>query len=254
VEDAAQHSAIATLSGTYLLYCDCNRRNSGETMTIVAGVTNGDADNLMIGRNGVFYDRNGQDWDATVTKIVEHPISVRQAFWLPYKRIARMIEEQIEKIAAAREKATLDKASTEVTNVSQAAEAGKAPPPQPFDVAKFAGIFAAIGLAIGALGTALAAIFTGFLRLVWWQMPLAVIGIILIISVPSMIIAWLKLRKRNLAPILDANGWAVNTLAKMNIPFGTAPPRLRYCPKVPNGFQKIRLLKKNGHGNFIFLF
>ena len=41
------------------------------------------------------------------------------------------------------------------------AEAGKAPEPAkaaptPFDVAKFAGIFAAIGLAVGALGTALA--------------------------------------------------------------------------------------------------
>jgi hypothetical protein len=37
-----------------------------------------------------------------------------------------------------------------------------------------------------------------------------------------MAIAWLKLRKRNLGPILDANGWAVNAKAKMNVPFGGA--------------------------------
>jgi hypothetical protein len=37
-----------------------------------------------------------------------------------------------------------------------------------------------------------------------------------------MIIAWLKLRKRNLGPILDANGWAVNARAKINIPFGAS--------------------------------
>ena len=231
VEDAAHHSSIAGLSGTYLLYCDCIRKSTNEKMTIVAGVTDGDADNLMVGRNGVFYDRDGKDWDATVIKIVEHPISIRQAFWMPYKRIARMIEEQIEKYAAAREKASMEKASSEVANVSQIAESGKAPAPQSFDIAKFAGIFAAIGLAVGALGTALAAIFTGFLGLSWWQMPLVIIGVILAISVPSMIIAWLKLRKRNLAPILDANGWAVNTLAKMNIPFGTALTSVAVLPK-----------------------
>jgi hypothetical protein len=26
--------------------------------------------------------------------------------------------------------------------------------------------------------------------------------------------------KRNLGPILDANGWAVNTRARINVPFG----------------------------------
>ncbi len=53
-------------------------------------------------------------------------------------------------------------------------------------------------------------------------MPLVIVGIMLVISAPSMAIAWLKLRKRNLGPILDANGWAVNAKAKMNVPFGGA--------------------------------
>ena len=51
-------------------------------------------------------------------------------------------------------------------------------------------------------------------------MPLAIVGILLAISLPSMLLAWLKLRKRNLGPILDANGWAVNAKAKINVPFG----------------------------------
>ena len=33
-------------------------------------ITNGDSDNLMVGRNGLFYDRKGRDWDATIAKIV----------------------------------------------------------------------------------------------------------------------------------------------------------------------------------------
>ncbi len=53
-------------------------------------------------------------------------------------------------------------------------------------------------------------------------MPLVVVGAMLAISGPSMIIAWLELRRRNIGPILDANGWAVNARALMNIPFGAS--------------------------------
>ena len=207
VVDAAQHSGMANLSGTYLAYCECKRRgDESQKMNIVAAFTNGDADNLMVGRNGIFYDRKGQDWDATITKIVEHPISVRQAFWYPYKRIGKMIGEQIEKMASAREKAVQDQAASGIAGSAQSVEVGKTPP-APFDVGKFAGIFAAIGLAIGAIGTAIASVVTGFISLVWWQMPLAILGLILLISGPSVLLAYLKLRKRNLAPLLDANGW-----------------------------------------------
>jgi hypothetical protein len=50
------------------------------------------------------------------------------------------------------------------------------------------------------------------------------------ISLPSMVIAWLKLRQRNLGPILDANGWAVNAKAKINIPFGKSLTGLAALP------------------------
>jgi hypothetical protein len=45
-----------------------------------------------------------------------------------------------------------------------------------------------------------------------------------------MVIAWLKLRKRNLGPILDANGWAVNARAKINVPFGGTLTRVACLP------------------------
>jgi len=230
INDASQHSVMANLSGTYLAYCECKRRGDDtQKMNIAAAFTNGDADNLMVGRNGIFYDRKGQDWDATISKIVEHPISVRQAFWYPYKRIGKMISEQIEKMASAREKAVQDQAASGIASAAQTADAGKAPP-TPFDVGKFAGIFAAIGLAIGAIGTAIASVVTGFISLIWWQMPLAILGLILLISGPSVLLAYLKLRKRNLAPLLDANGWAVNTRAIINIPFGASLTKMATLP------------------------
>ena len=230
VDDIEKHSSMAGLSGIYLAYCECQRRGGSEKMNIAAAFTNGDADNLMVGRNGIFYDRKGQDWDATIVKIIEHPISVRQAFWYPYKRIGKMIGEQIEKVASAREKSVQDQAAAGIADISQKAEAGKPPAAAPFDVGKFAGIFAAIGLAIGAIGTAIASVVTGFLGLAWWQMPLTVLGLILVISGPSVLIAFLKLRKRNLAPLLDGNGWAINTRAIINIPFGISLTQMATLP------------------------
>ena len=105
------------------------------------------------------------------------------------------------------------------------------PNPAQHYAARFAGIFAAIGLAIGAIGTAIASTVTGFLQLSWWQMPIAVAGIILVISGPSVLIAALKLRHRNLGPILDASGWAVNTRLRINIPFGNALTALARLPE-----------------------
>lgn len=107
--------------------------------------------------------------------------------------------------------------------------------PAAFDAGKFAGIFAAIGLAIGAIGTAFASVVTGFLGLKAWQIPLALAGLMLLISGPAMALAYFKLRKRNLGPILDANGWAVNTSARINIPFGSS---LTQVAKLPAGAER----------------
>ncbi len=220
VGDAAAHAVLATLSQMYLVYCACRRQGSDEKMTIVAAFTAGDSDQLMVGRNGVFYSRDGRDWDATIVRIVDHPISLRQAFWSPYRKAARLINEQLEKLAAL-----------------QALPASLAPPAAkkaeaaaPFDVGRFAGIFAAIGLAVGAIGTALASVVTGFLRLTWWQMPLALAGLVLAASGPAMLVAYLKLRQRSLAPVLDATGWAVNARVRINVPFGGSLTTLARLP------------------------
>src|SRR5690606_12976459 len=130
------------LAGSYLAYCDCARKGSGEKLSFVAAFTNGDSDNLMVGRNGLFYDRKGRDWDATITKIVDNPISIRQAFWSPYKKLVRMIEELAAKRAAAAD-AEADKklagAATATVNVDKAK-----PEPKKID----AGTVAALSVAI----------------------------------------------------------------------------------------------------------
>ncbi len=233
VNDMARHALLASQAGICLVYCDCVR--AGQKMTMVAAFTAGDADQLRVGRNGVFYDAKGQDWDATIARIVEHPISLRQAFWSPYKKVARAISDQVEKFASSRAKAVDDKLTAGATGaVAKTGAAAPAPAPgavqQAFDVGKFAGIFAAIGMALGAIGTALASVMVGILSLALWQIPFALAGLLLAVSGPAMLLAWFKLRGRTLGPLLDANGWAINARAKINIPFGTSLTQLARLP------------------------
>ncbi|HVE87166.1 MAG TPA: hypothetical protein VND93_30130, partial [Myxococcales bacterium] len=222
VDDVGKHSALAAQSMAYLAYCEC-RRSSGETMNVVAALTGGDSDFLSVGRNGVFFDRRGRDWDATVVKLVDAPIGIRQAFFAPYKRLARFVTEQVEKFAASRGK------EQDAALAQGVAQAG-AEKPAAFDVAKFAGIFAAVGLAVGAIGTALATMAAGLWALRWWQMPVAVAAALLVVSSPSMLLAGMKLRLRNLAPLLDACGWAINSRVLISIPFGATLTQLAVLP------------------------
>jgi hypothetical protein len=185
----------------------------------------------MVGRNGIFYDRKGRDWDATITKIVDNPISIRQAFWAPYKKLVRMVEDQVAKRAAAADAAASDKLGQTATTVAKVDQIPVQPAAKPAEPRKLdIGVVAALGVAFGAIGTAFATLAAGIMKLYPWQIPLLVLAIILLISLPSVIIAWLKLRKRNLGPILDANGWAVNARAKVNVPFGGALTKVATLP------------------------
>lgn len=217
VNDPAKHDAQAPLSGMYLIYCNCVNQKTGKSMAIVAAVTQGEVNNLSIGKNAVFYDNDGLDYDATVTKIIDNPISIRQAFWTPYRKFSKWIEEKINKSAAEKDA----KAFGDLTAKADAAVADpKAETKPAFDIAKFAGIFAAIGMALGMIGAALVSVAEGMSGFKWWQYVLVFVCILLVISGPSMVMAWLKLRRRNLAPVLNANGWAVNADAIISVPFG----------------------------------
>lgn len=207
---------LAVMSKAYIAYCSCTRAGC-PPLNLAACFTQGDSDYLFVGRHGVFYDRAGRDWDAVITGIVDNPISIRQAFWSPYKKFLRMIEEQVAKRAAAAEAASNARLATAAEKTANA-DAIKVAPPNKVDV----GAVAAIGVAISGAVTAITLILGYVFALKFWQYPLVLVGLVLVISAPSMLIAWLKLRQRTLGPLLEGNGWAVNGRVKINIPFGTA--------------------------------
>ena len=216
VNDLAKHDSQAPLSGMYLLYCNCENKKTGKKLQIVAAMTQGEIKNLSVGKNGIFYDNDGLDYDATVFKIIENPISLRQAFWNPYRKMAKWVEDKINKSAAEKDAKTFDDMTAKVATAADPNAEKKSA----FDIAKFAGIFAAIGMALGMISMALGSVAQGWIRLTWWQQIIVFVCILLIISGPSMIMAWMKLRRRNLAPVLNANGWAINADSIISVPFG----------------------------------
>ena len=244
VEDMAKHNTQAPESGMFLIYCQCTHHASGQKMQIVAAMTIGDIRNLKVGKNALFYDRQGRDWEAEVIKIIDNPISIGQAFWSPYRKLGEWVSGLITKSAAEKEK----KSFADMTAKLQTPPAaGQAAPAQPFDVAKFAGIFAAIGLAIGSIGTFLTSLLSEVKEMHAWAL-LIVPAILIVVSGPSMLLAWMKLRKRNLAPLLNANGWAINADAIISVLFGNTLTEQAQFPvlKLADPHAKIKKLSKGG--------
>ncbi|MBR5296272.1 MAG: hypothetical protein IKU29_00175, partial [Parabacteroides sp.] len=177
------------------------------------------------------------EWDAVVTKVVENPISISQACWNPYRRMSTVVENLINKSAAEKDAKMMSDMTAKINSAPTAVSAkeGEAAKPvdaPPFDIAKFAGIFAALGMAVGMIGSALTSLAKGVFALEWWQLILSFVAILLIISGPAMVMAWMKLRRRNIAPLLNANGWAVNASSKISIPFGETLTDIAKYPKL----------------------
>ena len=241
VNDMAKHNTQAPDSGMYLIYCQCKHHQSGQTMQIVAAMTVGEIRNLKVGKNALFYDRQGRDWEAEVVKIIDNPISIGQAFWSPYRKLGEWVSGLITKSAAEKEK----KSFADMTTKLEGQGAEKAP--APFDMARFAGIFAAIGLAIGSIGTFLTNLWGEVVNMHAWSL-LIVPVVLLLVSGPSMVLAWMKLRRRNLAPLLNANGWAVNADAIVSVLFGNTLTEQAQYPmvKLQDPHANIKKLTKAG--------
>ena len=234
-DNVDEHAELAKSSQLYLLYCDCVRgkkpgsADPEKKMSIVAAVTAGESDLLKVNRNGVFVDNKGDDWDAKVVKVVSNPISIREAVWSPYKRFGILVTDQISKYASEKQAGLMQSASKKFDEVGASVASGAAPK---FDIGRNVGMFAAVGLALGAIGTAVGSIFNALLAMSWWQLPLVVLGLFALISGPSVLLAWLKLRQRTLGPLLEASGWAIN--GRVALGYGAAKQLCSLAVMPPN--------------------
>ena len=174
VESEAAHSALVEKSNCCVIYLKLSRPSEGAT-----------------------YDRDGKDWDAVITKVVEAQVSLAEAFWAPWRKLG-------EGVAAAVKKFLGDKQAAAQKNVeagTQNAQAGGA---------AMASSVAAIGIGVAMVGSAAAALMAAISNMTALQIAISVVAIILVVSLPSVILTWFKLRKRDIGAILNACGWAVN--------------------------------------------
>lgn len=241
IEDMGKQEDMAALSWMYILYCACTSKTTGKGFNIAAVLTKGGIRNLRVGKNAIFYDREGEVYDATVIKIIDNPVSVGQAFWAPYRKFGQWLSDKFTKKVADKESQSFDSLTAKAQAVptptatdAAATTAGNAAATKPsgFDIAKFAGIFAAIGMAVAYLSQALVAIAKGAANLGLCKVLLVLLAILLVISGPSMILAWLRLRRRDLGPVLNANGWAVNASSYVSTKFGSHLTSLVSYPKL----------------------
>jgi hypothetical protein len=217
VDDATAHAGQASTSKCCLAYCTLTRQGTKETRTICATFTAGFAKTLWVGRNGIFYDRDGKDWDATIIKVIDHSISLKEAFWDPWNKMAGMIGAQVRKVMAAKQDATLLNAAKKIETTTTF---GPVEAPKKAEGAAIASTAAAMGIAVGLISTAVAGFVSALSRMPLWKTAVGLVVLLLIISGPSMILTWFKLRARNVAPILNACGWAVNRNLRLTLKLG----------------------------------
>ncbi len=204
VESEAAHAALADKSKCCVLYLKLSRPSEGATRQICAVVTAGTVGQLYAGRNGVFFDRDGKDWEAVVTKVLENQVSLMEAFWSPWRKLGESVASLVRKFLGDKQTESQKKLCTGVQN----AQSGNA---------ALASSVAAIGIGVGMMGTAVAALAAAVKGMTPWQFLLSIIAVLMVVSLPSVALTWMNLRRRDLGAILNACGWAVNRPMRFSV-------------------------------------
>ncbi|OJT18543.1 kinesin [Archangium sp. Cb G35] len=211
VTNRAAHAALTSQGTTCTLYVQVVAKEGGESYEVAVPATRGRSDGLAVGKRGVFYDVEGREYDAVVTQIIRQPVSLWEAMTMPFGRIGKFISSKIEGMAAAGEKTldeSLEKGYAQGTQTAPAAPAPGAPAAAP--VAGPGGFIAATGIAFAAVGSSLAFIVSQVRSLTVFDVISAAMILAAAVMLPSGLLGWLKLRKRNLALLLEGSGWALN--------------------------------------------
>ena len=214
----AEHAKIAQTSNMFVLYVEIVSKQGQHKYEVAVPVTSGSKGNLCLGKRGVFYDLAGREANAVVVAIIENPISLTEALVAPFLRLGRMLTGKIESITAEAEKQFDKKASSAMTQATAAAPPGTSTP-VPAQAQGFGGSTSGLllggGVALAALGSALAYITKTLANTHPLAITFGILGAILAVMIPISIVAILKLRKRDVSAILEGSGWAINARMRL---------------------------------------
>jgi len=212
VDGRPAHIEMSRTSNMYVMYVEINGPDQENRYEVAIPVTSGDKGNLCVGKRGVFYDVNGGECDARIVEIIENPISIREAMISPFKRLGRALTGKIESITAGAEK-KLDASAAEA--VSRAAPAQSGQPARGVGGLAAGGMLMGAGVALAALGSAVAYVAKTLADAGWFPIIIAVLGAIAMVALPASIVAFLKLRRRDLSALLEGSGWAINARMRL---------------------------------------
>ena len=239
VIDKAEHRPIAETSNIFVAYVDLDRKEGDvtRTMHVAAGVTSGTRRGISVGKRGVFYDRDGKEWDAKVTDVIVKPISILEAAIAPFVKLREFVVDKVTKLFGSK----LDTAEKGLTtHVDERIAAGppKAPPPPPAPppapaASPFAGgglqsSLVGGGIAFAAVGSSAAFALQTLSNTNPVNALLAVAGVVFAVMLISGFLGWLKLRRRDVSTLLEASGWAFNVRIylrrNLSLRFTRVPP------------------------------
>ena len=211
VEDRGKHIKLAEKSSLYVMYLEVTSGGSAEPYELAVPVTAGGRGNLCVGKRGVFYDLAGNECDATIVHIIENPISISEALASPFVRLGRLLTGKIESFTSQAEKkldaVAAEPLSTKVSQVSS--QSGKSS-----GGLAAGGMVMGAGVAVAALGSAVAYIAKTVAGH-WESILVVVFAAIGLVAILTSIVAFMKLRKRDLSAILEASGWGINARMRL---------------------------------------
>lgn len=229
VPNRAQHVAYSAETSMFTMYLEISGGKPDRKFEIAVPVTAGTSAGIFVGKRGIFRADDGQEYDATVVQVIVQPVSLFEAMTQPFTRIGKFFTSKIEKMSTDLdknfEKNVETRAAAPAAPAAPAAQAPAAAPP-----ANAGNMIMGGSVAFAAVSSSLAFIT----KIVGDNPGMIINGLIIVcalLAVPTTILAWLKLRKRNLAIVLEASGWALNDRLKLTRGLGRLFTRRRSRPK-----------------------
>lgn len=227
VFDRAAHAALADGSNTFVAYVKVEPAGK-PAFEVAVPVTAGTSAGIATGKRGVFRDPEGNEMDATIVHVVRQPVSLWEAAIAPFARVGRYVSGKLEELGKSGDTAMETSIASAETGVraerarheaSAGAPAPAASPDRPATPAAapaapstgaLGGVIASGGLALAAVGSSLAFMVSQLQGVSLFDVVRATIAIAAIVMIPSAFLGWLKLRRRDLAILLEGSGWALN--------------------------------------------
>lgn len=227
VNDINMHKNISQFSNFYIIYCSVHKKDQ-LLYNIAVPLTSWTNGNIYIGKPCMFKDVHNNEYEARIIDIIENPVSFIETMTHPFKKILQIINNKIDEFGRSSEEKLLETISSSDTYKTQKEEGSSIAEEQKKQ--SVLGVLAGGGIAFAAIGSSLAFITKTLSQLSLMTIIGSILGALLLFMLPIIITGIIKLRKRDLNPLLEASGWAINTkmrLTRKQARFFTKKPRYK---------------------------